>query len=336
GPMQDPMTPEPFPSWDDFRFFLATSEAGSFSKAAGQLGMTQPTISRRIESLEQRLGVRLFDRLPSGVALTTRGESILDAARHIESAVREIHRSVIGSDKRLEGPVRISVTDGLATYWMTPRLGELLTKHPGISIEFQCSIEPADVLKMESDLSIQSRMPEAGDLIAAKLGTFHFVPWASPGYLEQHGRPRRPEELLLHRLLDHRVHYQEEGEWSDWFGLARAANLVTYMTNSSSSLISAIQSGLGIGMLPTYACECVDGIVPLDLDLRTYSEIRLVCHPDIQDTARVRAVIDWTKGLFDHKIWPWFRDEFYPPTRPEAKCGRVKDSRDAQSDGPRN
>lgn len=314
--MRDPMTSEPFPSWDDFRFFLATTEAGSFSKAAGQLGTTQPTISRRIESLEKRLGVRLFDRLPSGVALTTRGESILDAARHIENAVRDIHRSVGGSDKRLEGPVRISVTDGLATYWMTPRLGAFQEQHPGISIDFLCSIEPADLLKMECDLSIQSRPPKAADLIAVKLGTFHFVPWASPAYLEQHGTPRRPEELLKHRLLDHRIYHQEQGEWSDWFGLARAANLVRYVTDSSPSLASAIKSGLGIGMLPTYTCECVDGIVPLNLGLRTYSEIRLVYHPDMQHTARVRAVIDWTKELFDHRTWPWFRDEFHPPTIP--------------------
>lgn len=323
------MTPEPFPSWDDFRFFLATTEAGSFSKAAGQLGMTQPTISRRIESLEQSLGVRLFDRLPSGVALTTRGESILDAARHIEDAVREIHRSVVGSDKRLEGPVRISVTDGLATYWMTPRLGKLQEKHPGISIEFQCSTEPADLLRMESDLSIQSRMPEAADLIAVKLGTFHFVPWASPEYLERHGVPYTPKELMHHRLLDHIVYKRELGEWSEWFALADAANLVTYKTNSSSSLASAIKAGLGIGMLPTYSCECVDGIVPLlDLDVKTRSDIRLVYHPDTQNTARVRAVIDWTKKLFkEKKTQRWFREEFHPPTSSKAKCGRVNGSR---------
>ena len=88
--MKDQLSPGPFPSWDDFRFFLATSSAGSFSKAASELGVTQPTISRRIENLEHRLGVRLFDRLPNGVALTTEGESILDAARHIESTVIEI------------------------------------------------------------------------------------------------------------------------------------------------------------------------------------------------------------------------------------------------------
>ncbi len=317
--MKDQLSPGPFPSWDDFRFFLATSSAGSFSKAASELGVTQPTISRRIENLEHRLGVRLFDRLPNGVALTTEGESILDAARHIESTVIEIQRNVHGSDKRMEGMVRISVTDGLATYWLTPQLGRLQERHPGIAIEFQCSIEPADALKMETDLSIRSGMPQAADLITVKLGTMHFVPWASPDYIERNGAPTSPEELLRHRLLDHSIYYKEEGDWNDWFALARAANLISYMTNSSASMLSAIQSGLGIGMLPTYVGECVEGIVPLTLDLRTSSEICLAYHPNSQGTARVREVIDWIKSLFDDKASPWFREEFHPPKVPPNK-----------------
>ena len=317
--MKDQLSPGPFPSWDDFRFFLATSSAGSFSKAANELGVTQPTISRRIENLEHRLGVRLFDRLPNGVALTTEGESILDAARHIESTVLEIQRNVHGSDKRMEGTVRISVTDGLATYWLTPQLNRLLERHPGISIEFQCSIEPADALKMETDLSMQSGLPQAADLIAMKLGTMHFVPWASPDYIERNGAPTTPEELLRHRLLDHSIYYKEEGDWNDWFALARAANLISYMTNSSASMLSAIQSGLGIGMLPTYVGECVEGIVPLSLDLRTYSEIYLTYHPNIQGTARVREVINWIKSLFDDRSSLWFQDEFHPPKVPPTR-----------------
>ena len=308
------LSPGPFPSWDDYRYFLATSEAGSFTKAANDLGVTQPTLSRRIEHLEQQLGVRLFNRMQSGVALTAEGESILDAAREIEAKILEIQGSLVGYDKRMDGTVRIYVTDGLATYWLTPQLGLLRKQHPGIAIEFQCSIEPADVLKMETDLSIQSGRPQAADLITVKLGTMHFVPWASPDYIARNGAPTSPEELLRHSLLDHSIYYKDEGDWNDWLALARAANLVGYMTNSSASMLSGIQSGLGIGMLPTYACECAEGIVPLSLDLRTYSEIWLTYHPDIQGTARVRAVINWVKSLFDQSTSPWFRDEFHPPT----------------------
>ena len=317
--MKDQLSPGPFPSSDDFRLFLATSSAGSFSEVASELGVAQSTISRRIKNLEHHLGVRLFDRLPNGVALTTEGQSILDAARHIESTVIEIQRNVHGSDKRMQGTVRISVTDGLATYWLMPQLSRLQERHPGISIEFQCSNEPADPVKMETDLSIRSGMPQAADLIAAKLGKVHFVPWASPDYIERNGAPTSPEELLRHRLLDHSLSYTDEGDWNDWFALARAANLVSVITNSGASMISATQNGLGIGMLPTYMGECVEGLVPLKLPLRTYSDIYLTYHPNIQSTARVREVIDWIKGLFDDRASPWFREEFHPPKAPPTR-----------------
>jgi DNA-binding transcriptional LysR family regulator len=317
--MHDPLTPEPFPSWDDFRFFLATSKAGSFSKAASQLGVTQPTISRRIESLEQSLGVRLFDRMPSGVTLTAQGQKILDTARYIEEAVLDIQRSVFGSDERLEGPVRISVSDGLAAFWMTPRLGQIQDAHPGIAIEFLCSIQPADVRQMESDLAIRSGRPEETDLVAVGLGTIHFVPWASQAYLDRFGTPGSPEELLQHRLVDHAIYYDDQGDWGAWFALARAANLISYRTNSSAAMLSAIQNGLGIGLLPTYSCDCVDGIVPIDLGLRTDSNLWLAYHPSIQGAARMRPVIDWVRGLFDPGVWPWFSEEFHPPKVPGGR-----------------
>lgn len=310
------LTPSPFTSWDDLRFFLATSEAGSFSKAASHLGVSQPTMSRRIERLEDRLGVRLFDRLPDGIALTSEGKSILNAARQIEEKVFEIQRNIAGSDKRMEGKVRISAPDGLATYWITPQLATFQQKYPRILIEFFCSIEPADILKMESDLSIRFRRPEEVDLVAVKLGTLHFVPWASPGYLDRYGAPRTPQELLSHRVLDHIAYYDDEGDWSSWFALARAGNLISYRTNSSASLYSAIRNGLGIGLLPTYACEVATGIVPLDVGVRTQSQIWLVYHPDIRDTARMRAVINYVRRLFDQNVTPWFRDEFCAPTVP--------------------
>ncbi len=307
------LSPGPFPSWDDYRYFLATSEAGSFTKAASELGVTQPTLSRRIEHLEQQLGVRLFVRLQTGVTLTAEGKGILGAAREIGAKILEIQGSLIGSDKRLEGTVRISVTDGLATFWIAPRLADFQRNNPRIAIDFQCSIEPADALRMEAELSIHSVFPESLDLISVKLVTLHFIPWASKGYLQRHGEPSDSTELLQHRLMDHDIYHADKGDWSEWFGLARAANLISFKTNSSAALVSAIQNGAGIGLLPTYSCECVEGIVPLSLDLKTYSEIRLVYHPYLRETPRVQIVIDWVKDLFDQDTYPWFRDEFHPP-----------------------
>ncbi len=319
--MPTQLTPGLFPSWDDFRFFLAVSEAGSFSKTATNLGVTQSTISRHVEHLEQQLGVHLFDRLPNGTALTSEGESILDAVRAIEKRVIEIRRNILGSDQLMEGTVRISATDGLATYWLTPQLPALLNEHPGISIEINCSLEPADALRMETDLSIRFRRPREANLIAVKLGTLHFVPWASSAYVQRHGMPHTPEEFLRHQLLDHFAYHEDEGDWTSWFALARVANLIRYRTSSSASMLSAIRNGVGIGLLPTYACEVVSDIVPIVLDVRTHSHIWLVYHPSLRDMPRTRVVIDWVRSLFDEDVWPWFREEFHPPSiSPAGGC----------------
>ena len=104
------------------------------------------------------------------------------------------------------------------------------------SIEQMNSIEPADALKMETDLSIRYEKPREPDLIAVRVATFHYVPWASPDYLNRHGVPSSPEDLLQHTLLDHFAYQGGDGDWSDWFALARAANLITYRTNSSAAL----------------------------------------------------------------------------------------------------
>nr|MDJ0936932.1 LysR family transcriptional regulator [Kiloniellales bacterium] len=311
--MQDGQKRDPLANWDDFRIFLAVAEAGSFSGAAKRLRTTQPTISRRIESLERYLGTRVFDRLPTGVAVTAEAKTVLEMARQFEDALIETQRRVLGADQRLEGTVRISLSEGLATFWISPRLGQFQEAYPAISLDLHCSIKPADVLNLESDLSIRFRQPQESDLIALKLGSLHAVPWASIGYLDRFGVPATPGELLHHRLLDHEYYHYLEPDCEPWVTLLRKAQHRRYLTNSSTSLMSATQNSAGVALLPTYFCEFAEGIVPLNLGLNTRSDIWLTYHPNVKKSARVRAAIDWVKSLFDHEAWPWFRDEFHPP-----------------------
>lgn len=310
-------------NWDDLRLFLEIARAGSFSKAAKQLHSTQPTVSRRIENLEQRLRVRLFDRLPGGVVLTVEGDILREAAVRIEDTIIDAQRCVLGSDKRIEGPVRLSLPDGLATFWLAPQLGRLQEAYPAVSVEFQCSMQPADVLNMESDLCILFHKPEAPDLVATRLGCLHFVPWASPDYLERFGTASTTEELLDHRLLDHEAYHNHEQEFGPWLKLVRTAKRHRYWTNSSASLLSAVQNGVGIAVLPTYLCEGFPNLAPLDLGPRIRLSFFLAYHPNVKGAARLRVVIDWIKSLFDQQTWLWFRDEYHPPKTP-SPSGAVR------------
>ena len=327
--LRDAQAPAPFSNWDDLRVFLETAKAGSFSKAAKSLHTTQPTISRRIQNLEQRLDTRLFDRLPSGVTLTLEGETILETVRHIEDAIIEIQRRVRGSERRLAGPVRLCVPDGLTTFLLAPGLAKLHETYPSITVEFRCSIRPCDLLASDCDLSIQCRRPESPELIATRLGTVHGVPWASRGYLERFGEPTTAQDLLQHCLLDNEYYQYLDEEFSAWTELLRAKEGYRFWTNSSPSLLAAVQNGVGIAVLPTYFCEFAEDIVPLDLDVRAQVAIWLAFHPNVKGSARVRAVIAWVKQLFDQQSRPWFRETFLPPRvagAPRRGSGRAASS----------
>ena len=330
--MQDRQTCDPLANWDDFRIFLEVAKAGSFTAAARRLRTTQPTISRRIESLERHLGVRLFDRLPNGVVITAEAKTVLEMASQFEDALIETQRRVLGADQRLEGTVRISLSEGLATFLISPRLGQFQEAYPAISLELHCSIKPADVLNLESDLNICFRRPRASDLIAIKLGSLHAVPWASLEYLGRFGVPATPDELLHHRLLDHEYYHYLEPDCEPWVTLLRKAQHRRYLTNSSTSLMSATQNSAGIALLPTYFCEFAEGIVPLNLGLNTRSDIWLTYHSNVKNSARVRAAIDWVRSLFDHEAWPWFREAFHPPNTSTQAQGKQQPMSGGPSD----
>lgn len=314
-------------NWDDFRIFGEAARLGSFSTAAKQLGMTQPTVSRRVKSLEQRLGVRLFDRFPHGLDLTPEGVKVLEAVRQAEAAFAAVRRNVGGSDGRLEGSVRLCVPEGIASFWLVPRLSEFQAMHPNISVEMICSLESADQTAQVADISIAAQRPTQSDLVVAKLSTLHFVPWVSPDYLRRFGAPATPADLSNHLLLDHEYFKLQSEDFAEWLAILEAAQEHRYWINSSSSMLSAVRNGVGITLLPTYFCEFAEGIVPLDLGLTVHAKIWLAYRPQVRELARVRVVIDWIKSLFDQDVWPWFADAFVPPKVPRAKVdapvGRV-------------
>jgi DNA-binding transcriptional LysR family regulator len=99
--------------WDDLRFALAVASGGSLAAGARRIGVNHTTVLRRIAALEERLGVRLFERLPSGYALTPRGEELVEAARTIDETVNRLELRLAGTDLSVSGPVRVTTTDTL-------------------------------------------------------------------------------------------------------------------------------------------------------------------------------------------------------------------------------
>jgi DNA-binding transcriptional LysR family regulator len=299
-------------SWDDLRVFVVAARHESFRKAALVSHSSAATVSRRIETLEQQFGFRLFDRLPEGVRLTREGRWVLSAAERMEQASIGLRR-YLDQDLTARGVIRCAVTEGLGTFWVMPKLVEFNRSNPYTVVEMSCSMNYSDVMRLESDVAIQLTPPTNPDLKVAKLGRLHIYLFAAQRYLDTFGVPQSKEDLAKHKLIDQVSPQTPDGTLATMLGMEDVEGIVAVRTDASSAHFYAIELGIGIGVLPTYAIPLGAEVVPLDLGVYDPVDIWLTYHPDVRDVPRVALFIDWLRDIFDPNRYPWFRDEFVHP-----------------------
>src|SRR5438067_7363555 len=174
-----PATPLPRPArtamdWDDVRVFLAIARQGSMRAAGRALGLSQPTIGRRLAAFEAGFGGQpLFDRLPDGLHLNPAGDELLTAAEEAEHAMLTFERRRAAASPVLSGTVRIATGECAAGFLARCLSGATTTSLPsGITLELRQSLPPADLTRREADIALRHQPPESGDYYVAKLGTF--------------------------------------------------------------------------------------------------------------------------------------------------------------------
>jgi DNA-binding transcriptional LysR family regulator len=301
-------------NWEGARAFLEVVRRGSFRSAAQSLHRSVNTLRREIEDFEREVGLTLFTRHVDGVRLTAEGEQLLGAVKRMETASFDIARAR-NHGGAMRGEVRLSVTEGLGTFWLAPRLVEFQRDHPELLIDIRCAMHPADVLRLESDIAVQITRPTVKDLRVVKIGRLHSMPFASRSYLEIHGTPTNFPELSKHRLVlqvaDQLIAMEE---YARMFPDTPQLGTVSFRVNVSSAYYWLIARGGGVGILPTYAHALGGRVVPIDVEgVRFVNDIWLTYHPDASKIERVRRLIDWLVEAFSPKKYPWFGDEFIHP-----------------------
>jgi DNA-binding transcriptional LysR family regulator len=284
--------------WTSLRDFLAVAETGSLSRAARRLGMSQPTLTRRMATLEKRLRTELFRRTPRGVELTEAGESILPAARQMEQEAHAVELAISGRDTALAGLVRVTATEGVGIHWLTPALAEFQLAHPAIEIQLLIQNQVLNLLQREADIAVRLSRPLQSDLVGRKVGDLAFGLYASRAYLERHGRPARPEDLAQHRS----VAFDETARWlsGPGAGLERAlsAASVAYRANSGQAQLAAIRAGCGIGAAVRFLAERHAELEQVLPETEIALELWLITHPGLRRSARMRAVFDFLVQRF--------------------------------------
>jgi DNA-binding transcriptional LysR family regulator len=187
--------------WDDLRFFLAIVRTGGLSAAARELRVTQSTVGRRLASLESGLGTRLLHRTPEGYVPTLAGEAILGQAERVEAEALAVERTVGGHDALLEGAVRVTAVETLASHVLVPAFCALQLGNPEISIELLANVRHMSLAMREADIAVRLTRFEQHDLVARRIGTMAHGLYASPIYLERYGPPDFAAGCPGHRLV---------------------------------------------------------------------------------------------------------------------------------------
>ena len=279
--------------WTLVRSFLAVLDAGSLMGAARQLSAQQPTLSRHVAELELQLGAPLFERTGRGVTPTAAALAIADAARQMQTAAEQLSRSLTGSREATTGTVRVTASQAAASWLLPPILLALQKAEPGIAIELVSSNRIENLLRREADIAVRMQRPAQESVVARKLGDVGLGAYAHRSYLAIAGAPRKPEDLLAHRLIGF------DRDDTVLRGFARLGVTVTkaqfaLRCDDQVAYSHLVSAGAGIGFMSHYNARALTGMERVLPQLKLPPlPCWLAVHREIRSSKLVRLVYDF-------------------------------------------
>lgn len=280
--------------WSDLPIFLAIARTGQLAKAAQGLGIDATTAGRRLRRLEQAVGERLFEQGPDGQVLTPAGEGLLTHARAMERAAAAIGAREAGGPVR--GTVRVSVSEGFGTWFVSRHLGELADRHPSLSIDLVANSGFLNPTRRETDVAVLLARPRRGPLLTRRLADYSLRLYAARTYLTAQGVPDSAEHLRGHRLIGYvpDILYAPELRYLDEIVGAPAPQLRSSSINAQHRMAA---SGAGIAVLPCFIGDADPDLVRLLPDVAIRRSFWLVTHEETRHFPPVAAFADWLTAL---------------------------------------
>jgi DNA-binding transcriptional LysR family regulator len=271
--------------WADLRYILAVAEHGSLAAAGRKLNVSHTTVLRRINAFEAEHGLRLFDRLASGYALTAGGEQVLAAARQISDIVDSVQRKLVGQDLRLEGQIRVSTTDTLMASILPPILAAFAERYPGIVIEISVSNTLADLTRREADVAIRAAGTPPDTLVGRKLAC---TAWALYGVIDH--VPRDLSETTWIAPDDSLV----RTAYAVWLRENMPRARIVARSDSFVAMRELALQGVGVVALPCYLGDTCAGLQRVGGALPGVSnELWIITHEELRRTARITAFMSF-------------------------------------------
>lgn len=288
---ESPEAPEPRRQmeWSDLAILLAIGRAGSLSGAARSLGRTHSTVFRNLRAIEEKTGVRFFDHLDSGYVPTDAGRVALGYAERVEGEFHALGLEVLGLDTRLSGRIRVTCPEAFAEEH-APRLAARFQRlHPEVRIDVTPGHGAVDLNKREAEIAIRATRAPPQTAFGRRICPFRFAFYGAPAYLD--AAPDLPLEEHPVCLIEGTVNWLVPAVWpSPEAGEERAV----FQCRASRAVQNAAAEGLGLTFLPCYVGDAdlrlirvSDPFEHLDMDLW------VLTHPDLRNTARVRALMSF-------------------------------------------
>lgn len=278
--------------WTDVQVFDAVRDGGSIGAAARRLGVNHSTVLRRIAALEHALGVRLFDRLPRGYALTTEGHEFAAGIAGVSEQLESASRRVSNADRELRGRIRITAPETLGQVFLVPLLAQFQSEHPQVQLELVTNDLFLNLTQREADVALRGANDPPENLVGRRVGTVQTALYASKAYLDAAGT-RDPAKF---RWVAPDTSLSHLGS-TKWIASNVAPENVALRVGNLATLALCVAAGVGAGWLlcpvaGTYPdLECVAPPRP-EFD----TDVWVLSHPDLRQVARVRALTEFLHG----------------------------------------
>lgn len=283
--------PDPTLAWDDFRLVKEIAEARGLAGAAERLGVNHSTVFRRLGQIEERLGVKLFERHRAGYALTTAGEEMALLAGRMDDDVASFARKLAGQGIAPAGELRVTTNDTLLVHLLTPIFARFCAQYPDVRLDLVLSNQALNLSKRDADVAIRATDNPPATLVGRRTAT---IAWAIYGRADF----PQPEPAELGGL-DGRT-WVALGDNLAGLKAARfvrervAPEKIVYKVNTVLGLTEAVEAGIGIGPLPCFIADARPALVRLSPPNPDFSTgLWLLTHQDLRQSARVRVFLDF-------------------------------------------
>jgi DNA-binding transcriptional LysR family regulator len=272
--------------WDDMKVFLALSRKGSARGAAQALGVSNSTVTRRLDDMERDLGTQLFDRTPDGYRMTAGAEELMPTAEHVEELILGAERKITGGNQELEGAIRLTMPPvGLA--FLMERLALFAEQYPGIELELLPSIEALDLSRREADIAI--RVFNAGvkppDYLIGRL----LSPLTASAYVHRDLlNPDDPEDVSHLQWIGKYPGNQRE----DWLEKTDFPdNPIRHAIEDIALVAQAVEYKMGMAYMPCFSASFHPTIVRVPGAVVVHhSDLWVITHKDQRQSARLRVL----------------------------------------------